>query len=107
MQNKKNTVHISALTPEELKSQQLLLEDYKETFKTYPKGTLIIQEKKGIPQLYLRYRDGSKIRDKHIGRDDSDISLELKQLIKQRDSLEKKINDIQKKLKENKRLHRS
>jgi hypothetical protein len=107
MNNKQKKISLPELTPDDILEQKKLVDSYKENLKKYPKGSIIIQEKKGKPYLSLRYREGSKIRDKQIGFEDSEIGIETKLLVKKRDDLEKTINEIQKKLKANKRDHRS
>lgn len=88
---------ISTLILKEKNRNELMQSEYLKELKSLPKGTIKIKKVNDNEYYYLTYRDGEKIVTKYVGKD-KDTLFKIKEQLKRR----KQIEDIIKKLKEEK-----
>ncbi len=62
---------ITSIVKEEYNRNCKMIAEYENLMKGLPKGTLIVRN----GYYYLKYRDGAKIYDKYIGKDEEAVSI--------------------------------
>ncbi len=67
---------ITSIVKEEYERNQKMIDEYENLITELPKGTLVVR--KGY--YYLKYREGEKVFDKYVGKDEG-VILELKNKI--------------------------
>lgn len=77
-----------------------LKKKYRRQISALPKGSLSRKRRWNREYIYLAYREGHKIKFDYVGPVDSEASEELSEKIDQRKELEKKLQQVEKNLKD-------
>jgi len=81
---------------EELATVKRLENKYSKELSKLPKGSFILRKVKGKNYGYLTYRDGSKVKQKYLGRlNDADIE-KYQNIKKRRKELKEKLKSVKK-----------
>ena len=94
---------ISDILKDEYERLKLLEAQYITQLKTFPKGALSKRRRSGKFYLYLVFRENKKVITQYVGKLDSDRAKEVIQRVQERKQIEKKLQKVQKDLKELKR----
>jgi len=85
---------ISGMLREEKQRNLEMQETYKREIEALPKGSIMTKTVSGMQYYYLRYRQGDKVKNDYIGKDESRVE-EIKRDIEKRKYLQGVLKRLQ------------
>ncbi len=79
---------------EELATVKRLEKRYIKQLGELPRGSLVVRTVRKNKYVYLTYREGSKVKQRYLGKVDPDLLQSIKEQIKKRNDLKGKLKSV-------------